>query len=207
MAWRHKAAGMGIPFLPVRNMMGADGFKHSGAVKVQCPFTKEEVVLVPALYLDVALIHVHESDIYGNARITSGVVAEDWGKVRGAKRVILSTESIVETEEIRRQPDRTFVPYFYVDAVVEMPYGAHPGNMPGRYYTDMEHFAEYKNASQDETGETLRQYYEKYVFSVDSHQEYLEKIGGEKKLKYLEDLEFLRVKPNRANPRVKNAPH
>lgn len=198
MAWRHKAAAMGIPFIPVRHMMGADGFKYSGALKVECPFTGEEVVLVPALYTDVALIHVHEADIYGNARITSGAIVEDWGKVRGAKRVILSTERIVDTEDLRKQPDRTFVPYFYVDAVVEARYGSHPGNMPGMYYVDIEHFKEYSAACEDTTGEALRRYYDKYVFSVDSFEEYLEKIGGAKKLKYLEDLEFLRVKPGGA---------
>ena len=195
MAWRHKAAAMGIPFMPVRHMMGADGFKYSGAVKVQCPFTDEEVVLVPALFTDVALIHVHESDIYGNARITSGAIVEDWGKVRGSKRVILSTEKIVDTEEIRKESDRTFVPYFYVDAVVKAPYGSHPGNMPGMYYVDIEHLIEYRKACEDTTGKALKEYYDTYVFGVDSFEEYLEKIGGKKKLKFLEDLEFLKVKP------------
>ncbi|WP_455369223.1 CoA transferase subunit A [[Eubacterium] cellulosolvens] len=195
MAWRHKAAAMGIPFMPVRHMMGADGFKYSGAVKVQCPFTDEEVVLVPALFTDVALIHVHESDIYGNARITSGAIVEDWGKVRGSKRVILSTEKIVDTEVIRKESDRTFVPYFYVDAVVKAPYGSHPGNMPGMYYVDIEHLIEYRKACEDTTGKALKEYYNNYVFGVDSFEEYLEKIGGKKKLKFLEDLEFLKVKP------------
>ncbi len=195
MAWRHKAAAMGIPFMPVRHMMGADGFKYSGAVKVQCPFTDEEVVLVPALFTDVALIHVHESDIYGNARITSGAIVEDWGKVRGSKRVILSTEKIVDTEEIRKESDRTFVPYFYVDAVVKAPYGSHPGNMPGMYYVDIEHLIEYRKACEDTTGKALKEYYDTYVFGVDSFEEYLEKIGGKNKLKFLEDLEFLKVKP------------
>ena len=195
MAWRHKAAAMGIPFMPVRHMMGADGFKYSGAVKVQCPFTNEEVVLVPALFTDVALIHVHESDIYGNARITSGAIVEDWGKVRGSKRVILSTEKIVDTEDIRKESDRTFVPYFYVDAVVKAPYGSHPGNMPGMYYVDIEHLIEYRKACDDTSGKALKDYYDNYVFGVDSFEEYLEKIGGKKKLKFLEDLEFLKVKP------------
>jgi acyl CoA:acetate/3-ketoacid CoA transferase alpha subunit len=195
MAWRHKAAAMGIPFMPVRHMMGTDTFKYSGAVKVQCPFTDEEVVLVPALFTDVALIHVHESDIYGNARITSGAIVEDWGKVRGSKRVILSTEKIVDTEDIRKESDRTFVPYFYVDAVVKAPYGSHPGNMPGMYYVDIEHLIEYRKACEDTTGKALKGYYDNYIFGVDSFEEYLEKIGGKKKLKFLEDLEFLKVKP------------
>jgi hypothetical protein len=95
----------------------------------------------------------------------------------------------------RKEPDRTFVPYFYADAVVEAKYGSHPGNMPGMYYVDLEHFSEYRKACEDMTGQALRQHYDKYIFSVDSFGEYLEKIGGETKLKYLEDLEFLRVKP------------
>lgn len=198
MAWRHKGAAMGIPFIPVRSMMGGDGFKYSGAIQVQCPFTHEKVVLVPSLFTDVALIHVHESDIHGNARISSGAVVEDWGKVRAAKRVILSTEKIIDTEELRKQSDRTFVPHFYIDAVIEAPYGSHPGNMPGMYYIDIEHLNEYMKVNQDTTGEALKQYYDKYVFSVNSFEEYLKKVGGKKKLKYLEDLEFLKVKPGGA---------
>ena len=41
----------------------------------------------------------------------------------------------------------------------------------------------------------MKEYYDNYVFGVDSFEEYLEKIGGKKKLKFLEDLEFLKVKP------------
>jgi len=188
MAWRHKAAGMGLPFLPVRNMMGSDGFRRSGGIKIRCPFTGEELVLVPAIYTDVAVVHVHEADIYGNCRIY-GAINEDWGKMRGAKRLIITTERIIDTDEIRREPEKTFLPYFYVDAVVEVPYGAHPTNMPKMYYLDIDHIKEYMNASRDPSGKALKEYYEKYIFGVDSFEEYLEKIGGKEKLKYLEDLE------------------
>jgi acyl CoA:acetate/3-ketoacid CoA transferase alpha subunit len=191
MAWRHKAAAMGVPFLPIRNMMGADGIKHSAAVKIRCPFTGEELVLVPAIYADVCIIHVHRCDIYGNAQI-EGALNEDLGKSKSAKRLIITTEKIIDTEEIRLAPDRTLIPCFYVDAVAEVPFGAHPNNMPGMYYVDIDHMKEYVVAARDQS--TLDEYYNKYIFGVESFDEYLEKIGGKKRLKYLEDLEHLKVR-------------
>ena len=191
MAWRHKAAAMGIPFLPIRNMMGADAFKHSAAKKIRCPFTGEELVLVPAIYADVCIIHVHRCDIHGNAQI-EGALNEDLGKSKSAKRLIITTEKIIDTEEIRLSPDRTLIPCFYVDAVVEIPYGAHPNNMPGMYYVDIDHMNEYMAASRDPSKKAFDEYYEKYILGVENFGEYLETIGGKKRLKYLEDLEHLR---------------
>jgi acyl CoA:acetate/3-ketoacid CoA transferase alpha subunit len=191
MAWRHKAAAMGIPFLPIRNMMGADGFKHSAAKKIRCPFTGEELVLVPAIYADVCIIHVHRCDIYGNSQI-EGALNEDLGKSKSAKTLIVTTEKIIDTEEIRLAPDRNLIPCFYVDAVVEIPYACHPTNMPGMYYVDISHMKQYVSAARDQS--TLDEYYNKYIFSVESFDEYLEKIGGKKRLKYLEDLEHLKVR-------------
>jgi acyl CoA:acetate/3-ketoacid CoA transferase alpha subunit len=189
MAFRHKAAAMGIPFLPIRNMMGADGFKHSAAKKIRCPFTGEELVLVPAIYADVCIIHVHRCDIYGNSQI-EGALNEDLGKSKSAKRLIITTEKIIDTEKIRLSPDRTLIPCFYVDAVVEIPYGAHPTNMPGMYYVDINHMKEYISAARDQAG--LDKYYNKHIFGVEHFKEYLKTIGGKKKLKYLEDLEHLK---------------
>ena len=191
MAWRHKAAAMGLPFLPIRNMMGADELKHSSPKKIRCPFTGEELVLVPAIYADVCIIHVHRCDIYGNSQI-EGALNEDLGKSKSAKRLIITTEKIIDTEEIRLSPDRTLIPCFYVDAVVEIPYGAHPTNMPGMYYVDIDHMKEYVAAAKNQS--TLDEYYNKYILDVENFDEYLEQIGGKKRLKYLEDLEHLRVR-------------
>ena len=193
MAWRHKAAAMGLPFLPVRNMMGADAFKHSAAIKIRCPFTGEPLILVPAIYADVSIIHVHRCDIYGNAQI-EGALNEDLGKSKSAKRLIITTEKIIDTEEIRLAPDRTLIPCFYADAVVEIPYGAHPNNMPGMYYVDIDHMKGYIQAARDRSGKDLEKYYETFVYGVKNYEEYLGRIGGRKKLQYLEDLEHLKVR-------------
>ncbi len=72
--WRFKAAAMGVPFLPVRTMLGTDTLKYSAAKVVQCPFTGQKLALIPALILDVGLIHVHRADRYGNCQI-EGITA------------------------------------------------------------------------------------------------------------------------------------
>jgi acyl CoA:acetate/3-ketoacid CoA transferase alpha subunit len=173
-AWRFKAAAMGVPFIPVRSMLGTDTFKHSAAKVVECPFTGEAICLLPALILDVGLIHVHRADQYGNAQIDgiSGFAAE---LARASKRLIISAEEIVETEEFRRQPDRTIIPYFLVDAVVHAPYGSHPGEMCYMYVRDEEHIRHWVDASKEV--KTTREYLQKYIYGVKNHKEYLELIG------------------------------
>jgi len=174
-------------------MMGADGFKHSAAIKIRCPFTGEDLVLVPAIYADVCIIHVHRCDIYGNCQI-EGALNEDLGKSKSAKRLIVTTEKIIDTDDIRLAPDRTLIPCFYADAVIKVPYGAHPNNMPGMYYVDIDHMRHYIAAARDASGGDLKRYFETYIYGVEHFEEYLEKIGGKKKLRYLEDLEHLRVR-------------
>ena len=181
-AWRFKAAAMGAPFIPVRSMLGTDTLKYSAAKVVECPFTGEPLCLLPALVLDVGLIHVHRADIFGNAQIEgiSGFAAE---MARASKRLIISTEEIVDSDIIRSQPENTMIPYYLVDAVVEAPFGSHPGEMCYRYSRDEDQIQEWVEASKDV--KTTRDYLEKYIHSVSDHQQYLELIG-------LERLERLR---------------
>jgi len=179
--WRMKATAMGVPFIPVKSMLGSDTLRYSAAKVVQCPFTGEKVCLLPALVLDVALIHVHRADRYGNAQV-EGISGFALEMSRAAKRVIISAEEIVDTEEIRKYPDRTTIPYYLVDAVVHAPFGSHPGEMVYMYERDEEHIRSYVEASQ--TPEGMRAYMEKYIYGVKSHQEYLELIGAER-LDYL----------------------
>jgi glutaconate CoA-transferase subunit A len=173
-AWRFKAAAMGVPFIPIRSMLGTDTLKYSAAKVVECPFTGDPVCLIPALILDVGLIHVHRADMYGNAQIDgiSGFAAE---MARASKRLIISTEQIVDIEEIRRQPDRTIIPYYLVDAVVEAPFGSHPGEMCYVYQRDEAQIKEWVKAA--ENSDTAQAYLSKYIYSVKNHQEYLELIG------------------------------
>ncbi len=184
--WRFKAAASGLPWTPAYVLLGTDTFKHSSAKIVKDPFTGRPICLIPACFPDVALIHVHRCDKYGNAQI-DGILVEDFELARAAKRLIITTEEIIPNEKIREKPWLTSIPYFYVDAVVEVPYGCHPCNMPYCYYYDEEHMAEYLNLTRTEEG--TREYFDKYIYGVDDFDQYLELIGGIKKLNYLKKLE------------------
>jgi glutaconate CoA-transferase subunit A len=175
--WRFKAAAMGVPFIPVRAMLGSDTFRYSAAKVVECPFTGQKICLLPALILDVALIHVSRADKYGNAQI-DGISGFAFEMSRACKRLIISAEEIVDSEEVRRHPDRTIIPYYLVDAVVHAPFGSHPGEMVYYYARDERQLREWVEASKTEEG--TRAYLDKYVHGVADHQEYLELIGQER---------------------------
>ncbi len=180
--WRFKAAAMGVPFLPTLSMLGTDTLKNSSAKVVECPFTGQKVALLPALHLDVGLIHVHRADIYGNCQI-DGIAGFAFELARASKKLIVSTEQIVDIEEIRKYPEHTIIPYFLVDAVVHAPYGSHPGEMCYMYWRDEEHLMKYLEDSKDIV--KTKAYLDKYVYGVKNHDEYINLIGKDR-LKKLE---------------------
>jgi glutaconate CoA-transferase subunit A len=175
--WRFKATAMGVPFIPVRAMLGTDTLKYSAAKVVECPFTGEKIALLPALILDVGLIHVHRADRYGNCQVEgiSGFAVE---MSRAAKRLIVSTEEIVPTGEIRKYPDRTTIPYYLVDAVVLAPFGSHPGEMAYRYCRDEPEIKAWVEAAR--TDEGARAYLKEWIYDLPDHQAYLDKVGQER---------------------------
>ncbi len=175
--WRFKATAIGVPFIPTRSMLGTDTLKYSAAKVVEDPFTGDPICLVPALILDVGLIHVHRADKYGNAQIDgiSGFSAE---LARSSKRLLISAEEIVDNEVIRRAPDRTIIPYYLVDGVIEAPFGSHPGEMCYLYRRDEPQIREWVAASEEPY--TTQQYLEKFIYGVKDHQAYLELIGAER---------------------------
>jgi glutaconate CoA-transferase, subunit A len=177
-AWRFEAAAMGVPFIPVRSNLGTDTLKYSAAKVVECPFTGQPICLLPALILDVGLIHVHRADRYGNAQIDgiTGFAAE---MARASKTLIISAEEIVDTEVFRSQPDRTIIPYYLVDAVVETPFGSHPGEMCYMYRRDEPLIREWVKATEDP--QTTSQFLDKYIHSIEDQRDYLALIG-EKRL-------------------------
>jgi acyl CoA:acetate/3-ketoacid CoA transferase alpha subunit len=183
LTWRFKATSIGVPFIPTRSMLGTDTFNYSAALVVEDPFTGDPICLVPALILDVGLIHVHRADKYGNAQIDgiSGFSAE---LARSSKRLLISAEEIVDNEVIRQAPDRTIIPYYLVDAVVEAPFGSHPGEMCYQYRRDEPRIREWVEAAKDP--HTTQAYLDQYVYGVKDHQEYLSLVGAER----LENLKF-----------------
>ncbi len=124
LAWRYKAAAMGVPFLPCRTVLGTDVEKHSAAKEIACPFTGMKLLAVPALIPDVGIIHVHRADTYGNCQI-DGITIADNGVARASKRVIITAEHIVDTDMIREEPAKTLLPYWLVDAVCHVRFGSY----------------------------------------------------------------------------------
>jgi glutaconate CoA-transferase subunit A len=188
LAVRLKAAAMGVPFLPARDMLGTDTFRHSAARVVACPFTGERLVALPALYPDVAAIHVHEADRYGNCRIRGTTVA-DLELARAAKKLIITCERLIPNDEIRRDPSRTAIPFFCVDAVCEVPYGSYPGNMPYEYFSDEAHLRRWLEVERD--SEQLRSFLEEYIYGARDFGEYLLKCGGLPRMQELRRQELL----------------
>jgi glutaconate CoA-transferase subunit A len=188
LAWRYKAAAMGVPFLPARVMLGTDTARYSAMKEIICPYTGIKLAALPALYPDVGLIHVHRADEYGNCQI-DGIMVSDQDMARAAKKLIITAERLIPHEEIRRQPDRTVIPFYCVDAVIQVPYGSYPGNMPYEYFSDEEHLREWLEA--EKTPKTHQEFMDKYIYHTTDFNQYLELSGGLKKMPGLRQLELL----------------
>jgi acyl CoA:acetate/3-ketoacid CoA transferase alpha subunit len=174
LAFRMLAGARGIPFMPMRNLLGTDTFLRSGAKVAEDPFTGDPVCLVPALHPDLFLVHAHQADVYGNARIF-GTNLFALEAAMASKKVLVSAEEIVDPLEFRQDPAKTTIPHFLVSAVVHLPFGAYPGGVPGRYELDLEHIQQL-NAL--ETQEEVERYLETFVYGVRSHAEFLEQRVG-----------------------------
>ena len=164
MGMRFRAGAMGVPFMPIRSMLGSDVRKQRPeAVEIDCPFSGDRILLVPALNPDVALIHVQRCDPYGNAQI-DGLQFMDIDLAMAANKVILTTERIVSNDQIRRAPDRTKIPFFAVDAVVELPFGCAPHECYGVYEPMLRHMESYVALVNQDPVNGMQQYMERFVY-------------------------------------------
>lgn len=188
LAVRLQAAAMGVPFLPTRTMLGTDTFVHSAAKTMDCPFTGQRVALMPALSPDVAAIHVHEADRFGNCRIRGTTVA-DFELARASKRVIITCERLISGDEFRRDPSLTAIPFLCVDAVCEVPFGSYPGNMPYEYFSDETHLRQWLEIEKDR--DAFLKFLDEHIFGVADFADYLQRCGGLPRMQELRRQEFL----------------
>lgn len=154
---RLKAGAMGVPFLPSYTMMGSDLGPRLDLAAVECPYTGQSLYAVPSLNPDVALIHVQRADVFGNAQI-DGYELMDADVARAARRLVISTEEIVDTDSLRLDPARTSIPSFAVDAVVHQPMGAYPHECYGHYLADDDAFRDYVDGVRSHGSEGAREY-------------------------------------------------
>ncbi len=178
------AGAMGMPFIPVKDLLGTDLMKIKGFLGenkyklIDSPFDGKPVLLVPALNPDVGIIHVQQADEKGNAQIW-GIGGDCKYGANASKKVIVSCERIVSREVIGKDPSRTIVPDFKVVAVVEEPFASHPGYTPGFYDIDFGFGYLYKEASGTEEG--FQAFLKEWVYDIPDRaayiQHYIDRFG------------------------------
>ena len=169
-----EAQGRGVPYMPYRGPFGSDIPAHYPEIyqSVRCPFTAEELTAVRALQPDVAIVHALRCDAEGNAQ-WDGTSGPDVEMARAARRLIVTCEEIVPRSTIVETAHMTKVPGFYVDAVIEAPFGAHPTSHVPLYAMDAWQIAEYAEAA---NGEGFNQLVEQLC--SESEAEYRSRVLG-----------------------------
>ncbi|MFQ5816639.1 MAG: CoA-transferase [Terriglobia bacterium] len=172
---RLQAAAANVPFLPTRTFSASDLPRVNANIKrVTCPHTGEELWTVPALVPDVAILHAQRADEEGNTQVW-GLTGVHKEAAFAARRVVVVVEEIVPQAVIRRDPNRTLVPGFRVDAVVSEPFGAHPSYVQGYYDRDNEFYMYWDGISRET--ESLHRYLDEWVYGVADRQEYRRRMS------------------------------
>lgn len=175
---RFAAGAAGLPFLPLQNYRATDLTAVNRSIRmIPDPYGGPEIAVVPALRPDVAIVHAQRADAQGNVQIW-GLLGIQKEVCFAAERVIVTVEEVVSPEVIRRDPNRTQIPGIAVDAVVEVPYGAHPSYAQGYYDRDQAFYLEWDAISRDT--ERLGEYLATWVYGVPDRAAYVEAHGGER---------------------------
>ena len=176
MVARFAAGAARLPFLPVRTFTGSDLAAVNPQIRsVRCPYTGEDLPVVPALRPDVAIVHAQRADVQGNAQIW-GLLGVQKEAAFAAERVIVVVEEIVDEATIRSDPNRTAIPGLVVDAVVHEPWGCHPSYAQGYYDRDNDFYVAWREISQERA--RLERYLDEWVHGLAGRAEYVEKMGG-----------------------------
>ncbi len=175
MITRLQAGASGLPFLPMNQTGAIDLEKVNSNIKrISDPFGGKDVIIVPALNPDVAIVHVQRADANGNAHLW-GIIGEQKEAAFAAKKVILTAEEIVDESVIRSDPNRTMIPGIVVSAVCHVPFACHPSYAQGYYDRDNEFYLAWDKIS--ESAEAAKQYLDQWVYGVKDREEYWSKLG------------------------------
>ena len=157
--------------MPLKGIIGTDFPKVRNDIKqISDPLGSDtQVMAVPKIDLDVAILHVPYADELGNCNI-SGAVWMDDDMAKTAKKTIVTTERIMETEDIRYLQGKAQLPMQTTTAVIKMPFGAHPTSCYDKYTFDASHIQTYLNMN-------FEDYKKKFIYT-NSHADYLDIAGG-----------------------------
>ena len=189
MITRLQAGASGLPFLPMKQTGASDLEAANPRIKrIPDPYGGPDLIAVPALKPDVAIVHVQRADANGNAHLW-GIIGEQKEAAFAAKKVILTAEEIVDESVIRSDPNRTMIPGIIVSAVCHVPFACHPSYAQGYYDRDNEFYLGWDKIS--ESPDEVKKYLEEWVYSVKDRNEYWQKLGAQERLK---------VKPQMSEP-------
>ncbi len=174
---RLQAGASGLPFMPMK-LTGAPDLEANNPQfkRVTDPYGGEEVMVVPPLIPDVAIVHVQRADVNGNAHVW-GILGEQRLAAFAAKKVVLTAEEIVSEDVIRSDPNRTLIPSLVVDAVCHVPFCAHPSYTQGYHDRDNAFYLAWDEISQTEAG--VLAYLDAWVYGLPNRAAYWEKLGDE----------------------------
>ena len=171
------AGAAGMTFYPVATNLGSDLPAANPQIRIlTCPYTGCRVSVVPPLNPDVSLVHVQRADPAGNSQAW-GILGDVKEAAFAARRVIVSAEEVVDPAVIRSDPNRTVVPGFIVDAVVEAPLGAHPSYAHGYYDRDNAFYQEWDRTRG--TAEAVRAYLDEWVYAIPDRAGYVKRLPPE----------------------------
>ena len=174
---RLQAGATGLPFMPMNPTAAGDLERENTNYRtVKDPYSGADVVVVPALKPDVAIVHVQRADVEGNAHIW-GIIGEQKEAAFAAERVILTAEEIVDEAIIRSDPNRTLIPGFIVDAICQVPYCSHPSYTQGYYDRDNDFYLKWDGISSNRA--SVENYLDEWVYGVRDRAEYWQKLGAE----------------------------
>jgi glutaconate CoA-transferase subunit A len=175
MITRLQAGASGLPFLPMNQTGAIDLEKSNPNIKrIPDPYGGKDVIVVPALYPDVAIVHVQRADANGNAHLW-GIIGEQKEAAFAAKKVILTAEEIVDESVIRSDPNRTMIPGIVVSAVCHVPFACHPSYAQGYYDRDNEFYLAWDKVS--ESMDTVKAWLDEWVYDMKDRDEYWQKLG------------------------------
>ena len=177
MVGRYIAGATHLPFFPLQSYLGPDMPAVNEQIKfVESPYGNGKVAVVPPLTPDVAILHAQRADQHGNTHLW-GLLGVQKEVAFAAKKVIVVVEELVEEAVIRSDPNRTLIPGLIVDAVVHLPYGAHPSYVQGYYDRDNAFYLEWDVISRDQ--QRTQDWLNEWVYGVADHAEYMRKLGKE----------------------------
>ena len=179
MVSRYTAGAARLPFFPLRSYEHSDlPVANPRIVPVASPYDPSEVVYaVPPLNPDVAIVHAQRADEAGDAQIW-GLLGCQKEAAFAADRVVVVCEELVGEDVIRRDPNRTVIPGLVVDAVVVESRGCHPSYAQGYYDRDNRFYLDWDAIARDAAG--LDAWLDEWVFGLESHAEYVDKLGQER---------------------------